>query len=140
MEHYAAIKNNEFMKLLGEWVEVENVILSEDDPITEEHAWYALTDKWTLAQKLGIPKIQFADHMKLKKKEDQSMGALVLLRRGNKILMGTNMKTKHEAETEGKGIQRLPHQGIHPIHRHQTQALLWTPRNPIRQELDIAAS
>jgi hypothetical protein len=22
--------------------------------LTEEHAWYALTDKWILAQKLGI--------------------------------------------------------------------------------------
>ena len=33
-----------------------------------------------------MPKIQFTDHMKLKKKEDQSVGALVLLRKGNKIL------------------------------------------------------
>ena len=29
MEYYSAIKNNEFMKLLGKWVELENVILSE---------------------------------------------------------------------------------------------------------------
>jgi hypothetical protein len=33
----------------------------------------ALTDKWILAQKLRIPKIKFAKHMKLKKKEDQSV-------------------------------------------------------------------
>ena len=33
-----------------------------------------------------IPKIQFTDHMKLKKKEDQSVDASVLLRSGNKIL------------------------------------------------------
>jgi hypothetical protein len=32
--------------------------------------------------------------MKLKKKEDQSVNASVLLRRGNKILMGGNMETK----------------------------------------------
>jgi hypothetical protein len=38
----------------------------------------------------GIPKIQFTDHMKLKK-EDQSVDALVLLRRGNKILTGANI-------------------------------------------------
>ena len=49
---------------------------------------YAVTDKWILAQKLRILKIQFTDHMKLKKKEDQSIDASVLLRRGNKILMG----------------------------------------------------
>jgi hypothetical protein len=32
--------------------------------------------------------------MKFKKKEDQKMDALVLLRRGNKILMGANMETR----------------------------------------------
>jgi hypothetical protein len=31
-----------------------------------------LTDKWLLAQKLRIAKIQFAKQIKLKKKEDQS--------------------------------------------------------------------
>ena len=35
-------------------------------------------------QKLLIPKVQFTDHMKLKKKEDQIVDASVLLRRGNK--------------------------------------------------------
>ena len=29
MEYYSAIKNNEFMKFLGKWVEMENIILSE---------------------------------------------------------------------------------------------------------------
>ena len=52
--------------------------------------------------------------MKLKKKENQSVVASVLLRRGNKILMGANTETKCGAETEGKAIQRLPHLGIHP--------------------------
>jgi hypothetical protein len=32
---------------------------------------YALTDKWILAQKHKIPKIQFANHKKIKKREDQ---------------------------------------------------------------------
>jgi len=44
--------------------------------------WYALTNKWILAQKLEIPKIQFTDHMKLKKKGDQSMDASVIFGRG----------------------------------------------------------
>jgi hypothetical protein len=34
-----------------------------------------------LAQKLRIPKIQFTKHMKLKKKEDQSVDTSILLRR-----------------------------------------------------------
>ena len=45
------------------------------NPDTKEHTWYALTGKWLLAQKLGIPKIQFTDHIKLKKREDQSVDA-----------------------------------------------------------------
>jgi len=41
-----------------------------------------ITDKWILAQKLEIQKIQFTDHMKLKKNENQNVDASVL-RRGN---------------------------------------------------------
>jgi hypothetical protein len=29
MECYSAIKNNDFMKLLGKWIKLENIILSE---------------------------------------------------------------------------------------------------------------
>jgi hypothetical protein len=29
MEHYSAIKNNEFMKFLDKWMEFENIILNE---------------------------------------------------------------------------------------------------------------
>jgi hypothetical protein len=29
MEYYAAIKNNEFMKFLGKWVDLEDIILSK---------------------------------------------------------------------------------------------------------------
>ena len=28
-EYYSAIKNNEFIKFLGKWMELENIILSE---------------------------------------------------------------------------------------------------------------
>ena len=40
------------------------------NPITKEHTWYALTDKWILDPKLVITKIQFTDHMNLKTKKD----------------------------------------------------------------------
>jgi hypothetical protein len=29
MDYYAAIKNNEFMKFLGKWMDLEDIILSE---------------------------------------------------------------------------------------------------------------
>jgi hypothetical protein len=54
------------------------------NPIAKERTWYALTDKWILAPKLQITKIQFADHMKLKKKKDQNMGASFLPKRRTK--------------------------------------------------------
>jgi hypothetical protein len=67
--------------------------------------------------------------MKLKEKEDQSVGALILLIKGNKILMGANMERKCRAETEGNAIQRLFYQEIHPRYSHQTVTLLWMLRN-----------
>ena len=58
MEYYSAIKNNEFMKFLAKWMDLEGIILSE---ITQSqknsHDRYVLTDKWILAQILRIPKI-----------------------------------------------------------------------------------
>jgi hypothetical protein len=65
--------------------------------------------------------------MKLKKKEDQSVGASVLLRRGTKYSTGVNMEIKCRAETEGKAIQRLSYLWIHSIYSYQTQTLLWMP-------------
>ena len=67
--------------------------------------------------------------MKLKKKEEQSVGASVFLRKENKILMDTNTEKNYIAETEGKAIQRVLHPRIHPIYSPQTQTLLWMPRN-----------
>jgi hypothetical protein len=58
--------------------------------------------------------------MKLKKKDDQSVDTLILLRRGNKILLKEVTETKCEAETERMTIQRLLHVGIHPVYNHQT--------------------
>ena len=72
--------------------------------------------------------VKFTNHMKLKKKEEQSVGASVLLRKGNKILTGANMETKCGAEADRKAIQRLPHLGIYPIYSHQTQTLVWMPK------------
>jgi hypothetical protein len=68
--------------------------------------------------------MKFTNHMKLKKKEEQSVDTLIFLRRGNKIPMKGVTKTKCEAEPEGMTIQRLPHLGIHPINNHQDQTLL----------------
>jgi hypothetical protein len=99
------------------------------NPITKEHTRFALTDKWILAEKLRIPKIQFTHYLKLKKKENQCVDAPVLHRRGDKILKGGNTETKFGTETERKATQKLPHLKIYPIYRHQTQTLLWMSRS-----------
>jgi hypothetical protein len=38
------IKNNEFMKFSGKWIELENTHPDLSNPIIEEHTWYAFTD------------------------------------------------------------------------------------------------
>jgi len=61
--------------------------------------------------------------MKLKKKKDKIVDALVLLRRGHKMLTGGKTETKYGAENDGKVIQRLPRMGIFPTCSHQNQSL-----------------
>jgi hypothetical protein len=56
---------------------------------------------WILAQKLSIPKLQVAKHMKLKKNKNQSVVTLPLLRIGNKTPMQGVTETKFGAETKG---------------------------------------
>jgi hypothetical protein len=46
-----------------------------------------LNDKWILVQKHRTCKIQFVKHKKIKKREDQQVDTLFLLRIGNKINM-----------------------------------------------------
>ena len=55
---------------------------------------------------------------------DQSVGALVPLRRGTKYLQKQKMEIKYGTETELKAIQRLSYLGIHPMNSHQTLTLL----------------
>jgi hypothetical protein len=71
--------------------------------------------------------IQFAKHMKLKKKEDQSVDTSFLLRMGNKIPMEGVTETKFGVEMEERTLQKLTHLGIHPIISHQRQTLLHMP-------------
>jgi hypothetical protein len=46
--YYSAIKNNDFMKFVGKWMELENIILSEVTQ-SQKNTQYTLIDKWILA-------------------------------------------------------------------------------------------
>ena len=58
-----------------------------------------------------VEHVSFTNYMKLKKKEDQSVDTLILLRRGNKTPMEGVTERKCGTETEGKATQRLAHLG-----------------------------
>jgi hypothetical protein len=120
LEYYSAIKNSEYMKFLGKWMDLEDIVLSE---VTQSQKNSHYMHSLIRAQKLRIPKIQFTNHMKLKK-EHQSEDTSILLRMGIKISMGGVTETKCGGETEGMTIQRLSHLGFHPIYNHRTQTLL----------------
>ena len=108
------------------------------NPIIKEVTQYALTDKWILAQKLRIPKIQFAKHKKIKKKENQRVDTSFLPRIGNKKPM--EGVTKFGAKKKGWTIQRLPHLGVHSIISHQTQTLLYMPARFCWKDTGLAIS
>jgi hypothetical protein len=62
--------------------------------------------------------------MKVKKKENQNVNTLFLLRTWNKIPKGGVTEKKLGAEMEGRTIQSLPHPGNHPLNNQETQTLL----------------
>jgi hypothetical protein len=56
MVYYSAVKRNEYMKLLGKWMDLEGNILSEaPQSQSNSHDMYSLIR--ILAQNLRIPKI-----------------------------------------------------------------------------------
>ena len=61
---------------------------------------FVLTDKWILAQKPRIPKIQFPKHKKIKK-EDHLVDTSFLPRILNKMSMEGVAETKFGAKTKG---------------------------------------
>jgi hypothetical protein len=48
MEYYSAITNGDFMKFLGKWMELENIILSE---VNQSQKNTLITDKLILGEK-----------------------------------------------------------------------------------------
>ena len=77
---------------------------------------------WILGHKLRIPNIQFSKHMKVKKKEGQTVNTPIL-RLENKIPIEGVTEKKFRAQTEGMTIQRLPYLRIQVIKIHQSQTI-----------------
>jgi hypothetical protein len=77
---------------------------------------------WILGHKLRIPNIQFSKHMKVKKKEGQTVNTPIL-RLENKIPIEGVTEKKFRAQTEGMTIQSLPNLGIQVINNHQSQTI-----------------
>ena len=105
MVYFSAIKNNDFMKFSGKWMELENIL--KEVTYSQKHTRYVLNYKWILDKKLRKHTMQLIDHIKLKKKEEQSVDASVLLRSGNKIVTRGRVEEGSGMENgeEGKGVQ-----------------------------------
>jgi hypothetical protein len=74
------------MKFPGNWIDLENIILSEVTQSQKNtHSMHSLISGY-LSKEHGIPIIQLMDHMKLKRKENQTVDASILLRRVNNII------------------------------------------------------
>ena len=56
-----------FSEILRQIDEIRKYHFEWGNPITKEHTWYILTDKWVLGKKFEMPMIQLTDHAKLKK-------------------------------------------------------------------------
>ena len=95
--------------------------------MTKEVIRYALTDNWIFAQKHRTPKIQFAKHKKIKKRDNQWVDTSFLLRIGNKIPMKGVTETKFGAKMKGWTIQRLLHPGIPDTIAYASKILLKGP-------------
>jgi len=76
MEYYSAINYNDFMKFIGKWMELENIILSEVTQSQKNtHGMHSLISGY-LPKYSNCPRC--TEHVKLKK-DDQNANALFLL-------------------------------------------------------------
>jgi hypothetical protein len=73
---------------------------------------------------LRIPKIQFTDHVKPKKKEDQSVATSVLPRRENKISMEEIQRQSMEQRLKGRPSRDCPTWGSIHIHLPNTDTIV----------------
>ena len=60
MAYHSAIKNKNVMNFEDRWMELENIILSEDD------AWYILMYKWLLAIKNRVTMLYNPQRQRIK--------------------------------------------------------------------------
>jgi hypothetical protein len=85
MEYYTAITNNEFMKFLGRWVDLEDIILSEvTQSQKKSHDRYLLISAYK-SRNLEYPRYNLQNTRK--SKEDQCVDTSFLPRIQNKILI-----------------------------------------------------
>ena len=79
MEYYSAIKNEDIVKFANKWMELENVILSEVTQTQKSvYACYVLIEKWILAKKYRMFRIQPTDCKKCNKQEGKSKNVFYL--------------------------------------------------------------
>jgi hypothetical protein len=90
MEYYSAIKNNEFMKFLGKWMDLEDIILSKVTQSQKNtHDMYSLISGY-YSRSSEYPRYNLQNTWNSRRKTK----VWILLRRGNKISMEGVTETK----------------------------------------------
>ena len=103
MEYYSATKNNEFMKFLGKWIDLEDIILS-DVTQSEKHTHdmpSPISGYSSRSLEYSRFSSQTTNQSRRRKTKVWILGSF-LLRMGNKIPMEGVIETKFGAEMEGK--------------------------------------
>ena len=96
------------MKFLGNYMERENIMLSEVTQLQKNtHDMYTMIRTWILHQKVGIPKVQLPEYMKLKKNEDHNVNASVLLEEGIKYSWEVNSGREFGGREEAGKVGRI---------------------------------
>jgi hypothetical protein len=100
------------------------------NPITKEHTWCTLTDKWILAQNRRVPRTR----------KTKLWILWSFLEVGTKYPWKDLQKKSLGAESEGRTIHWLPHPWICPLNSHQAQTLLHMPVRVCWQDPYIAVT
>jgi hypothetical protein len=84
MEYYVTIKDNDFMKFLGNWTELENIILSE----LSHKRTHIVCSHWEVDISSKAQNTHDTTHGPYEAQEEGRQKCDVLLRKGNEIVTG----------------------------------------------------
>jgi hypothetical protein len=99
-EYYFTIKNKDLLNFFRQMDGTRKYHPEWCNLYPKAHAWYIPTDKWILALKYRITRIQPTDHKKFNKQKGLSDEVSIVLRRGKEIITGIRVTAEPGWEME----------------------------------------